>query len=491
MKKTLLAIAVIAGTIAVVSCQKESFKENLTSAPQFTATIEDGLSTRTIVERVEGAPATYKTKWESTDQISVNGAVYTASPKTDATKADFNYTSGTAPEAPYSAYYPATVYDGTTATLPASYTYSEGKYNMPMFAYNDATTTLSFKNLCGVLAITVPATQITSVSSITVISDKQMNGAFTANSEGVLTFTSKTLTAADKKVTLTFSEPMSIEDGSSETFYIPVPAGTHNPLTINVSNGTIMKTMVTRKPGGVEVERNTVYPIAFADNQLSMLPGVFSVSADKKARFSKGNLYWDGSEWQLESNQYDYPSEWDENHVGHFYWTKTEAASCSENYDDGECSATDKFFCDGSDAAHTLTVDGQSGLYALSKDEWCYLICYRTNASSLMKNGVSVAGKKCLIIAPDGYTGTIATSYDDAGWTVAQSQGLVCLPYAGARENNNIDQVDTYGYYWSSSVNSDDCEFAFDFYFGAGIYAADDNYYRYDGYSVRLVSSVQ
>jgi len=490
MKKTFLTIAVIAGTIAAASCQKESSKENLTSAPQFTATIEDGSSTKTTVERVAGPPATYKTYWESTDQISVNGAVYTASPKTDATKADFNYTSGTAPEAPYSAYYPATVYDGTTATLPASYTYAEGKYNMPMYAYNDATTSLSFKNLCGVLAITVPSSQITSVSSITVVSDKQLNGAFTANSEGILTFASKTLDAADKKVTLTFSEPMSIEDESGVTFYIPVPAGTHNPLTINVSNGTIMKTMVTKKSKGVEVERNTVYPIAFADNQPDMLPGVFSVSADKKVRFSKGNLYWDGSEWQLESDQYGCPSleEFDAGHIGHLYWTKTEAASYEVYYDDGECSETDKFFCDGSDAAHTLTVDGQSGLYALTKDEWEYLIDGRTDdASSLIKAEVTVAEVNCLIIAPDGYTGEIADEYTLEEWLDAQSQGLVCLPYAESRTGEVINPNEC-GYYWASYTDANDIAHVL---WIDGGNCEVTNQERSYGFSVRLVSSVQ
>ncbi len=227
--------------------------------------------------------------------------------------------------------------------------------------------------------------------------------------------------------------------------------------------------------------------------KVEILPGVFSVSADKKVRFSKGNLYWNGSVWHLETNQYDCPpstdDEWDENHVGHLFWTKTAAASYAASYSDGTCTASDKFFCDGSDAAHTLTVDGQGGLYALSKDEWIYLINTRTNASTLMKKGVKVAEiSNCMIIAPDGYTGTIAASYDYAAWSVAESQGLVCLPAAGCRSGSYVDDVGYRGYYWSSTLYNKG--------YASALYFDDSNlwdgeYTLDNGYSVRLVYSAQ
>ena len=266
MKKTILSIAVIAAAIFAASCQKENLQEN--TAPEgnasiFTATIETGADTKTTVERVTSPSVAYKTKWENTDKISINGVTYTATPDgTDATKATFTKDSGDAPTGPFNAYFPANMYSDSKAILPASYTYTDGKYNMPMYAQS-STTSLPFKNLCGVLAITVNGTDFTSVEKIEVFSDKQMNGEFTATADGVLTFASATLTDDNKKVALTFNTAKSIASDGSATFYIPVPAGTHNPLAIKVTGGSTPKVMVTKKSGGVAVVRNSVYPIAF------------------------------------------------------------------------------------------------------------------------------------------------------------------------------------------------------------------------------------
>jgi len=227
--------------------------------------------------------------------------------------------------------------------------------------------------------------------------------------------------------------------------------------------------------------------------KVEILPGIFSVSDDKKVRFSKGNLYWNGSDWHLETNQYDHPSVWNENHVGHLFWTKDAAASYAEEYEE-EGSDSDKFFCDGSDASHTLTVDGQGGLYALSKNEWKYLLSAapsgRGTGDDKFKQGVKMAGKaNCLIIAPDGYTGTIATSYTASEWTVAESQGLVCLPAAGCRGGSNVTDVGDYGLYWSSIPGGEGS--AFGLYFSGSDVSPANSDNRSNGYSVRLVYSAQ
>ena len=268
MKKTILSIAVIAAAFVAASCQKENLQENTASegsASVFTATIENGAGTKTTVERVTSPSVAYKTYWENTDKISINGVSYTATPDgTDATKATFakDPDTQTDPTGTFKAYFPADMYSDSKATLPETYDYEDGKYNMPMYA-ESSTTSFSFKNLCGVLAITVNGTDFTSVEKIEVFSDKQMNGEFTATADGVLTFASATLTDDNKKVALTFNTAKSIASDGSATFYIPVPAGTHNPLAIKVTSGSTSKLMVTKKSGGVAVVRNTVYPIAF------------------------------------------------------------------------------------------------------------------------------------------------------------------------------------------------------------------------------------
>jgi len=474
MKKTLILAAAAIAALSACTKEIEVTPINDTKAPVFSATIEP--ETKTTL-----ANGT-KVNWENTDEVSVNGTVYTVAPGSDATTATLtkkNSGDGS-PASPYKAYYPASMYSAGTATLPASYAYTEGKFNMPMYAENTETT-LAFKNLCGVLAITIPSTQMPSVTSITVSSDQQMNGAFTATTAGVLTFDDKTLEAADKKVTLTFSEAKTIT--SSETFCIPVPAGTHNPLTITVTNGSIVKVMKTKKTGGVSVERSKIYPITFGHNgDSNILCGLFSVAADKKVQFTKGNLWCNSTTspvtYAFEEHQYDYPvtadyreggeytGTWLGTHIGHFNWATTPASSYAQYLNESTYSTSDLFWLLGDVAERRLTVSGTTDLYVLSEAEWNYLLENRTNASNLYRVNVTVAGKNCcLIFAPDAYSGTIKESYTAEEWATAEADGLVCLPAAGILSHSaaNISFVtgnETCAFYWSSTASPSDNRYA-------------------------------
>lgn len=125
---------------------------------------------------------------------------------------------------------------------------------------------------------------------------------------------------------------------------------------------------------------------------------------------------------------------------------------------------------------------------ALTEDEWSYLLKERTNVSSLYKCGVTVCGKTdCLIIAPDGFAGTIATSYDTSTWPAAEAAGLVCLPAAGGREGSNVINDGEYGIYWSSSVNNEGYPYLTSFM--SNFFTPDDFIDgRYYGISVRLIT---
>jgi len=69
--------------------------------------------------------------------------------------------------------------------------------------------------------------------------------------------------------------------------------------------------------------------INIPQSSATILSGVFTVSKgdssndpsdDIKVRFSRGNLYWDGSAYKFEKSQLDAPTTWDPNHVGHLFW---------------------------------------------------------------------------------------------------------------------------------------------------------------------------
>ena len=239
------------------------------------------------------------------------------------------------------------------------------------------------------------------------------------------------------------------------------------------------------------------YPEYNNPSSPELLPGVFSVGPKSQVQFTKSNVFWNGTELKFEDNPMNYPAEWDLSHVGHFYWTTTLEASIAVSYSpEGEQSVSDRFFCDGSDASHTLSVEGISGLRVLSdcKDgEIDYLLNKRKDANRLYKYPVTVKGVGCcLVLAPDDYTGSISDSYDAVSWAVAEGKGLVCLAPDGYRENNYIMQCTGYsGYYWCGTAKEDSPNHAYHLSFLDNIYNYPSYSSRNFGYSLRLVKDVK
>ncbi len=208
-----------------------------------------------------------------------------------------------------------------------------------------------------------------------------------------------------------------------------------------------------------------------------LLSGLFSVSPAKKVQFAKGNLWWDGSAYHFEANQTDYPhnAKFNPNHVGHFYWTNlidyqegdaSRMPYTTSAYSYSSRSTSDKFFC-GED--NPLTVDGVGGYFALSIDEWSYLVkttgSCRKNSDKLRKNNVTVDDKKnCLILAPDDYDFTTNPLKDSYTLDEVNDLGLLCLPAVGYLSettpeqgwvyNKMIQSYEGSGCYWSSSPSS-------------------------------------
>lgn len=187
----------------------------------------------------------------------------------------------------------------------------------------------------------------------------------------------------------------------------------------------------------------------------NLLSGKFSVGAGKQVQFTKGNLYWDGTSFKFEANQTDYPTTWDTKHVGHFYWTQTQAYSYEQYYySDGTNTNSDvNFFAESNGG---LIIEGTAELYALSESEWKYLFEQRPNAEKLYKYGVTVGGQaNCLIIAPDNFSGTLKDSYSLYD---VKGHGFVCLPAAGYRYynvpsafGNAIEAKGSGGYYLTAT----------------------------------------
>lgn len=306
MKKyILLAAAAIA---ALSACNNESDEiintpeipaEEIPSvqAPVFTASIE-GSGTRTAIDG-------NKVNWVNDDEVlmvyvggseddgdfdAMSMATYQATPSAvDATKATLTIKNWLHEDENANilmfAIYPASLFDLQNGlNFPATQVYAgDGQIPYAPMAVNNVEalrgegepipSTLNFVNAGALLKITVPYSQMHSVSSITVSSNLAMNGAATIGGSGNLYIQEpETVTTENSKITLDCGTGVTIPEGSDKTFYVSILApGSHftcqyDYLQIDVTDGITTKSMRTTKAGGIQIERNKIYPITFAKN---------------------------------------------------------------------------------------------------------------------------------------------------------------------------------------------------------------------------------
>lgn len=213
------------------------------------------------------------------------------------------------------------------------------------------------------------------------------------------------------------------------------------------------------------------------------IESVFSVSNDKKVSFAKGNLRYQGNEyegtWLMAQKQYEVLGEdnIDKSSSGSSYpadlidllcWSTAKnryGVSTYYGYDDEEANLYFQGdFADWGENA-TLISDLGLGWSTLSKDEWDYLLTKRENSDKL-KALATVADVKGLVLLPDGWTGaTLAGTYSAEGWTAMEKNGAVFLPATGhlyvyKDENNRIQTdvngLDMIGNYWTSTPSGEE-----------------------------------
>lgn len=238
------------------------------------------------------------------------------------------------------------------------------------------------------------------------------------------------------------------------------------------------------------------------------LSGVFSVSATKKVRFSKGNLYakYEDGEWtwNFYNEQYGYNSlnseckdgireaKESDTEIDLFYWglNPTSLNPIGEGYVSAHPNEFDELVYDkpssegGDDwgVAYCKSNNIAVGTWrTVSTAEWEYLF------KSHSKKWVTVHGVTGYVIAPDNFAGTLADSYaDDAA---LETDNLLFLPAAGWRRGWYVGRVGEEGNYWSSSADNYNCAYLLGF-------AGDEAYggttgREYNGFAVRLVTDCQ
>ncbi len=300
MKKYLfMAVAAIA---ALSSCSSDNdFEQSQTSKQNlvFTATMENIGGTRAEFDS-EAKCA----KWEEGDEIIIVGvdeeendpttALYVASGTSgDVTTFEPKNPGEEVSGVFFQAVFPASIIgeEGPESPAVINEEWKKDQFNMPMAAMSFSTN-LKFKNLCGVLAITVKDDQLSQVKSIKVSSaNRSVSGIlfpdFDVDKEdGAMTNLKVALTTSDnpsKTLTVNYNNPVET-DASGKVFYVAIPPSLkihddekneifeylpdpYKELKIEISDGNgTTKSMTTKKDVDIVIERNKIYNITFKDN---------------------------------------------------------------------------------------------------------------------------------------------------------------------------------------------------------------------------------
>lgn len=218
------------------------------------------------------------------------------------------------------------------------------------------------------------------------------------------------------------------------------------------------------------------------------LTGIFSVSANKKVRFSKGNLQYRPSTktWRFARNQYtkagpinnlppslsDY-SEWIDLfgygasgwmvYLQPYHFLSTSSYPSTDLINDEK--TTPEIIAANFDWGYynpIINGGNQMGLWrTLTNDEWNYILSIRPNAANL-RSLATVEGIAGLIILPDDWslpfnpveTSFITNSFTSDEWKPLHDAGAVFLPAGGYSTDGEVatGTDNSVGQYWSSST---------------------------------------
>lgn len=230
------------------------------------------------------------------------------------------------------------------------------------------------------------------------------------------------------------------------------------------------------------------------------LPGVYSISATKKVRFSKGNLQYTKSTsvWSFMEHQYDIVetlNQWvgydyaDQNTVSLFCYGTSgynygaaiyQPWSTTNSY--AQCCGSNLYDINQADWGYNAIANGgneeNSGWRTLTRNEWSYLFNTRTastvnNVANARYAKAQVAGVRGVILFSDSYTHpdgvnlpTGINAIGDTGWNgnnytandfeLMEINGAVFLPAAGYRMGEpRVSNVGSDLQYWTSYFSGD------------------------------------
>ena len=532
-KNKLLIAAVIATLLCLSSCKKEEngkvlFKATIESTARQSKTdiANDGTMTWHSGDRIVVFYGTSATNMTGQSLLSTTSTGRTA---------EFTLALGDEPTGGhYYAVYPANIAGmiyHNRINLPETQEYhaAEGdkvQFEAPMYAYSNDDQ-LAFKNLCGVVRITLTAPK--TISRIVISANEPLCGQFTVNWNGGEP-TLAAISTEGTEVEFTCGSGVDCTNGADFYLYLPVneTGYTGMEFAFYATDGTYCSKTLKSEQRYV-VGRNTLNPLVFGNMTFCTVGskgGLFSVSEGHQVRFSQGNLQYQASSntWRFAEHQYDYvgadnsnisstysgwidlfgwgTSGW--NSGANCYQPWSTSTSYSDYYPGGSyTNGLTGAYAEADWAWHNAISNGGNAVQqwrTLTEDEWCYLQFDRTNASAKLGIG-NINGVGGLIILPDNwtlpsgcsFTSGFASSYNVwtrnsytlSQWAQMEAAGAIFLPAAGNRNGIDVTAVGSNGFYWLSTP----CEeyFAFDISFFSNGYCAQCGDFRWYGYSVRPV----
>ena len=279
---------------------------------------------------------------------------------------------------------------------------------------------------------------------------------------------------------------------------------------------------------------NSVRPVRSAMQNtapIGAINGKFSINnSGDQVYFSQGNLQYIGSAstpyWKFADNQWDVlgtttgqnssdqsvdrdlfgwgTSGWNNGNTYYRPWD-TNNSSGSSYGPPGQYDLTGSYANADWGVYNPISNGGNQANQwrTLTQPEWNYVFNTRTTSSGIRYAKAKVNDMNGVILLPDDWssgiyslsnTNTYNASFNSnvitaSQWNTLEQAGAVFLPAAGNRYGASVDDVGSYGRYWSASCYNSGYAwlvYFYDTYLYAGGYG-----YRSKGLSVRLVASAE
>ena len=507
MKKIFFATISLSVAFLAASCQKENNLNELSYGPITINAVTEGIDNP---DTKASTAYKYDVLWGTGDQIIVKGQggsdTFTLTSGAETTMGTFKQDNSVALSGEVEGFYPVSIVSGTSLLWPSE---QDNLQVPPMYckkSITGKTEDFCFRSLGAMLQIVLTTTDSDITLSSIRISDatKPLSGAFTVSG-------GKAAMTGSGKSAIVLNTGETKIGNAAKYFNIAVPAGKYDniKLTFFTNNGKGVAMYSTTMP---EIQHNTVAKISLCAKNFSPVPTGLAldetavslpVGAHRKLvpQFTPADTYnkkviWTSSEPAVATvgasgmvNAISAGSTTisaqleDETFAASCEVTVTTPADVPADALSGLFSVSDNkvvrfaksnlckksddsfiFFGNQYDMAVTNQTEfitwgqlsgwmGTSGnqiWQVLSGDEWKYLFGDNNIRKGLYAKHVTVVGvEDCLIIYPDGYTGTKVTDdnrttlyNDSATWAQAQNAGVVCLTPVKA---------DSYVDYWVAS----------------------------------------